>query len=60
MNLFRSEEHVKNWDSYDPNSNLLTIQEIIVIESSRLARERLSPTYLADLKQILQEAARVS
>ena len=35
---------------------ILSIDQIVAIENSRLARERLSPTYLSDLGQILKEA----
>lgn len=49
MNLFRSEEHVKRWSRYDPESadGILPLAEWARIFSGPLFRERLREDYLS-------------
>ncbi|MBE7517795.1 MAG: hypothetical protein HS107_00955 [Thermoflexaceae bacterium] len=49
MNLFRSEEHVRRWSRYDPESadGILPLAEWARIFSGPLFRERLREDYLS-------------
>jgi len=49
MNLFRSEEHVKAWDHYDPASEegIMSAEEWAQVFSGPLFRNRLEPGYLS-------------
>ncbi len=49
MNLFRSEEHVKNWSQYDSLSEeaIMPLTVWAKVFSGPLFRERLEPDYLS-------------
>lgn len=49
MNLFRSEEHAKNWSRYEPESEdgILPIADWARIFSGPMFRERLRDDYLS-------------
>jgi hypothetical protein len=49
MNLFRSEEHARNWDGFDPSmtSSLRPVAEWAEIFSNPLFRERGRADYLS-------------
>jgi len=49
MNLFRSEEHVRQWPLYDPASaaGTLPLGAFLEVFSQRLFRERLAPDYVS-------------
>ena len=49
MNLFRSEEHVKNWPLYDPVSaqSIMPLSSWALAFSGPLHRNRLEPDYLS-------------
>jgi hypothetical protein len=49
MNLFRSEDHVKNWVRYDPVSaeSIMPLADWARVLSGPLFRNRLNPDYLA-------------
>lgn len=53
MNLFRSEEHVKNWSLYDPVSAdaIMPLADWALAFSGPLARNRLDPDYLSRLQE---------
>jgi hypothetical protein len=57
MNLFRSEEHVRNWSLYDPESadGIMPLADYATLFSTSLFRERLQPDYLLRLSQFLPE-----
>jgi hypothetical protein len=57
MNLFRSEEHVRNWSLYDPESadGIMPLADYANLFSTGLFRERLQPDYLLRLSQFLPE-----
>jgi len=57
MNLFRSEEHVRNWSLYDPESadGIMPLAGYATLFSTGLFRERLQPDYLLRLPQLLPE-----
>jgi hypothetical protein len=49
MNLFRSEEHVKNWSLYDPSTaeSIMPLANWATVFSGPLCRNRLQPDYLS-------------
>jgi hypothetical protein len=53
MNLFRSEEHVKNWSLYDPVSAdaIMPLADWALVFSGSLARNRLEPDYLSRVQE---------
>jgi len=57
MNLFRSEEHVRNWSLYAPESadGILSLRDYAALFGRGLFRERLSPDYLLRAPQLLAE-----
>jgi len=57
MNLFRSEEHVKNWSSYDPVSaeSIMPLSNWAQAFSGPLHRNRLEPDYLIRVKEYASE-----
>jgi hypothetical protein len=57
MNLFRSEEHVRSWSLFDPESidGVMPLRDYATLFASGLFRERLAPDYLLRLPQLLPE-----
>jgi hypothetical protein len=53
MNLFRSEEHVKNWSSYGSVSaqSIMPLSDWAMAFSGPLHRNRLEPDYLSRVKE---------
>ena len=49
MNLFRSEEHARNWSSFEPGSadGIMPVADWARIFSGPLFRDRLDPGYLS-------------
>ena len=54
MNLFRSEEHVRNWVQYDPDSadGTMLLKDYAALFSGGMFRERLAPDYVLRLPQL--------
>jgi hypothetical protein len=57
MNLFRSEEHLKNWSFYDPGSaeSIMSVSDWATAFSGPLHRNRLQPDYLSRLHEYASE-----
>jgi hypothetical protein len=57
MNLFRSEEHVKNWSSYDPISSeaIMPMADWALVFSGPLFRHRLQPDCLSRTEDYFAE-----
>lgn len=57
MNLFRSEEHVKNWALYDSVSaeSIMPVSNWAQAFSGPLFRNRLKPDYLAHIQEYASE-----
>jgi len=57
MNLFRSEEHVKNWSGYDPVSAdaIMPLADWALVFSGPLMRKRLDQDYLARVQEYIPE-----
>jgi hypothetical protein len=55
MNLFRSEEHVRNWSLYDAGSadGMMSLQDYATLFGGGLFRERLSPDYVLRVPQLV-------
>jgi len=53
MNLFRSEEHVKEWSVYDPKSeeSILPVGDWAYIVGAKLFSKRLEPDYFDRLDE---------
>ena len=59
MNLFRSEEHARNWSGFGNPTGLLNLQDYMTIFSSSVMRERTSDAYITNLKEFGQDTAAV-
>jgi hypothetical protein len=57
MNLFRSEEHVKNWPLYDSVSaeSIMPLSDWALVFSGPLMRKRLEPDYLSHVNAYAAE-----
>ena len=57
MNLFRSEEHVKNWSLYDSVSaeSIMPLPNWATAFSGPLMRNRLQPDYLSRVNEYASE-----
>jgi hypothetical protein len=57
MNLFRSEEHAKNWSSYESVSaeSIMPLSNWALAFSGPLFRKRLEPDYLSRVKEYASE-----
>ncbi len=57
MNLFRSEEHVRTWSMYDPESadGTMPLRDYATLFAGGLFRERLAPDYVLQMPQLLPE-----
>ena len=47
MNLFRSEEHIRNWSRYDPaaEQGILPLENIVTVFSGKFMQKRLDSNY---------------
>jgi hypothetical protein len=61
MNLFRSEDHVKNWSMYDPISEdaIMPLKDWAAAFSGPLIRNRLESDYLSHVPEYKAELFRV-
>ena len=57
MNLFRSEEHIRNWARFDPATaeGILPLQDVVRVFSGNMFRKRLDPDYVTRLGDYLPE-----
>ena len=55
MNLFRSEEHVRNWSLYDPISeeSIMPLADWAQVFSGPLVRTRLEPDCLSRVEEYM-------
>lgn len=60
MNLFRSEEHVKNWSSYNSVSEeaIMPLADWALAFSGSMIRDRLAPDILSRRSEYLSELLR--
>ena len=57
MNLFRSEEHIRNWARFDPatEEGILPLPDLAKVFSGNLFRKRLEPDYVSRSQEYLEE-----
>jgi hypothetical protein len=57
MNLFRSEEHIRNWARFDPDTKegILPLEDIARLFSGNMFRRRLDPDYVSRSREYLGE-----
>jgi hypothetical protein len=60
MNLFRSEEHVKNWSSYNSISeeSIMPLTDWALVFSGSMVRNRLGPDILSRRSEYISEIFR--
>jgi hypothetical protein len=57
MNLFRSEEHIRNWARYDPaaEQGILPLENMVRVFSEKMFQKRLDPNYVSHVKEYFGE-----
>ncbi len=57
MNLFRSEEHVRNWSGFkaDTEAGINQLSDVVGLFSLNLFTKRLDPDYASHLQEYLME-----
>ncbi len=57
MNLFRSEEHIRNWARFDPATaeGILPLEAVVRVFSGNMFRRRLDPDYVTRCGDYLRE-----
>jgi hypothetical protein len=57
MNLFRSEEHVRNWAQFDASNEegIIAFNDLLKLFSCDNFRKRLEPDYLSRRKEFIGE-----
>ena len=57
MNLFRSEEHIRNYTRFDPATaeGILPLSDVAKVFSGKFLRKRLDPDYVSRNKEYLGE-----
>jgi hypothetical protein len=61
MNLFRSEEHVRNWSGFKANTDegIVQLPEMVGLFSGNLFTRRLDPDYISRFKEYIGETLTV-
>ncbi len=61
MNLFRSEEHVRNWARYDPaaEQGILPLQDVVTVFSGNFMKKRLDKNYASHALEYFGETISV-
>jgi hypothetical protein len=61
MNLFRSEEHVRNWARYDPatEQGILPLQNVVNVFSGKFMQKRLDLNYASHALECFDEVVSV-
>jgi hypothetical protein len=57
MNLFRSEEHIRNWARFDPatEEGILSLDDLVRLFSGNLFKRRLDRDYVSRSQEYLGE-----
>lgn len=57
MNLFRSEEHIRNLPHFDPSTEdgILALDDLVGMFSSDFCRKRLEPDYVSNSRKYIEE-----
>ena len=61
MNLFRSEEHIRNWTRYDPaaEQGILPLENIVKVFSGKFMQKRLDLNYASHALEYFSETVSV-
>ena len=61
MNLFRSEEHIRNWGRYDPaaEQGILPLENIVKVFSGKFFQKRLDSNYASHVQEYFGEVLSV-
>jgi hypothetical protein len=61
MNLFRSEEHIRNWVRYDPaaEQGILPLENIVKVFSGKFFQKRLDSNYVSHVQEYFGEVLSV-
>ncbi|MGD0210707.1 MAG: hypothetical protein ABSC14_06980 [Desulfomonilia bacterium] len=61
MNLFRSEEHIRNWPRYDPVTaeGILPLKDLVTVFSGNLFKRRLDTDYVSRSQEYTMELLNV-
>ena len=61
MNLFRSEEHIRNWVRYDPaaEQGILPLQNVVSVFSGKFMQKRLDSNYASRAMEYFGEVISV-
>jgi hypothetical protein len=53
MNLFRSEEHIRNWVLYDPaaEQGILPLENLVKVFSGKIFQKRLDSDYVSHVRE---------
>jgi len=57
MNLFRSEEHIRNWARFDPatEEGIITLPDLVKLFSGNYFRRRLDPDWVSRSREYGRE-----
>jgi hypothetical protein len=57
MNLFRSEEHIRNWSQFDlaAEQGIVPLANVVKLFSMDMFKKRLDPDYVARVGQYAEE-----
>lgn len=57
MNLFRSEEHIRNWTQFNSTSEegIIVLDDLVKLFSCELFRKRMEPNYLSQRQDYVGE-----
>jgi hypothetical protein len=57
MNLFRSEEHIRNWSGFKANAEegIKKLSDVVVLFSANFFRRRLESDYVSRMPDYLKE-----
>ena len=59
MNLFRSEEHVRNWTRFEPETEdgIISLDDLVTLFSGSYFRKRLDPDWVSHSREYAIEMA---
>jgi hypothetical protein len=57
MNLFRSEEHIRNWSDFKPNTEegIVPLPDMVRLFSGNFFTKRLEPDYVSHMQEYMME-----
>ena len=57
MNLFRSEEHVRNWSGFKPDTDggIIALSDMAKVFSGNLFKKRMDTDYVSHMQEYMME-----